>query len=166
MIAVPAYLSPFADNIRTTKEAISFDIKCTCGCASFRLAKNSHTVEENKDGKPYSYILRFFFFKKYIEFTPEPFFAHTKVVKAICDSCKKEIILFDSRLNGYDSQEATDEELAYNPYFKNSTSQCCDVSVKLEQFEDEDIDPNHFSWIRIYKKNGNKKTAFFDDETA
>ena len=112
MIAVPAYLSPFADNIRTTKEAISFDIKCTCGCASFRLAKNSHTVEEkkmleecersqpktgwhniyggiDKDGKPYSYILRFFFFKKYIEFTPEPFFAHIKVVKAICDSCEK-----------------------------------------------------------------------------
>ncbi|MBR6430313.1 MAG: hypothetical protein IKS27_03785 [Oscillospiraceae bacterium] len=189
MIAVPAYLTSFADSIRTAKETLSFDIKCTCGCGSFKLVKNSHTAEEKKtleeyeqslpktgwhtiyggideNGKPYSYIRKLFFFKKYIEFPPEPFFVNIKVVKAICESCKKEIILFDSRLNGYDSQESTDEELEYDPYFKKSNSQCCGVSVKLEQFEDENIDPNHFSWIWIYKKDGSRKTVFFDEETA
>lgn len=48
MIAVPAYLAPFANNIRTTKEAVSFDIKCTCGCISFRLVQNSYTTEEKR----------------------------------------------------------------------------------------------------------------------
>ena len=189
MVAVPAYLAPFANNIRTTKEAVSFDIKCTCGCISFRLVQNSYTAEEkkileeceqrqpntgwhtiyggiDKDGKPCSYIRRLFFLKKHIKFAPEPFFANIKVVKAICESCQKDIVLFDSRLNGYDSQESTEEELKYTPYFKSSTSQCCGVSVKLEQFEEEDTDPNHFSWIRIYKKNGNTKKVFFDEETA
>ena len=81
-------------------------------------------------------------------------------------SIQKDIVLFDSRLNGYDSQESTEEELNYTPYFKSSTSQCCGVSVKLEQFEEEDTDPNHSSWIQIYKKNGNTKKVFFDEETA
>ncbi len=189
MTAVPAYLAPFANNIRTAKEAVSFDMKCTCGCVSFRLVQNSCTAEEkktlaeygqsqpktgrhaiyggiDKDGKPCSYIRRLFFLKKHIKIAPEPFFAKIKAVKAICESCQKEIVLFDSRLNGRDSQESTDEEFVYTPYFKSSTSQCCSVSVKLEQFEEEDIDPNHFSWIRIYKKNGNTKKVFFEEETA
>jgi len=189
MIAVPAYLAPFAENISTAKETVSFDIRCTCGCASFQLVKNSHTAEEkkaleeyeqklpktgwhtiyggiNQDGKPYAYIRKLFFFRKYIEFPAEPFFANIKIVKAICESCKKEIILFDSRMNGYDSQESLQDEFAYDPYFKESEPQGSGISVKILQFKDEHIDPNHFSSIRIHKKNGNKKTVFFDEETA
>lgn len=93
MIAVPDYLVPFASNVKPTKDAVCFDIQCTCGCRSFELAKNSCTAEEkktleeyerslpktgwhtiyggiDKDGKPYSYIRKWVFFKKYIDFPP------------------------------------------------------------------------------------------------
>ena len=188
MAAVPDYLAPYAYNIRTTRQTVAFDIQCTCGCASFGLLQNSRTEEEiralekyeqskprtgwhtlhggiDQNGKPYLYIRKLFFFKKYIEWPTEPFFVKIKIVKAICESCKKEIILFDSRSNGGDPRETTEEEAAYEPYFENSISQYCGVSVKLEQPESEDIGPDHFSWIGIYKKDGNKKTIFFDEET-
>jgi len=116
--------------------------------------------------KPYHYIRRFFFFKKYLEFPTAPFFANIRTVKAVCESCNKEIVIFDSRVHGYDSMDTSVEELEYVPSYSERKTEYCNVSVELEQSEDEDLDARYFSGIRIYKTTGRKKMKYFEAETA
>ena len=189
MIGVPDYISPYAHDIRTAKDGVSFGIQCTCGCRTLALLKNTFSAEEKRildeyekslpdikrhtvrggvgeDGKPYLCIRRLFFFRKYIEFPPAPYFANIRTVKAVCEACNQEIVIFDSRLHGYDSMEASEEELRYVPYYSGRKTEYCHVSVKLEQLEDEDLDARYFTGIGICKTAGGKKKNYFEAETA
>ena len=189
MTGVPDYISLFAYDIKTKKDEVSFRVQCACGCRTFALLKNTFSAEEKsildeyekalpqvrrhtvyggigEDGQPYHYIRRFFFFKKYLKFPPPPFFANIRTVKAVCESCKKEIVLFDSRLHGYNSMEVSEEERQYVPSFDEQKTDHCGVSVTLEQPEDEALDARYFSGIRIDKTTGGKKLEFFKAETA
>ena len=189
MTGVPDYISPFAYDIKTTKDEVSFRVQCTCGCRTFALRKNTFSAEEKRilddyakalpkirwhtvwggigeDGQPYHYIRRFFFFKKYLELPPPPFFANIRTVKAVCESCKKKIVLFDSRLHGCDAMEASEEERQYVPSYNEQKTDYCGVSVKLEQLEDEELDARYFSGIQIYRIMGSKTLEFFEAETV
>ena len=189
MIEVPAYMKQYANNVKVKKEIIQFSLRCNCGCDSFRLIRNNYTDDENKqieesnrindkkvgwhtiyggldkDGKPYSYIKILGIFKKYFEWEPLPLCANIKVVKAICVSCGKEIIVFDNRLHGCDSIDVTKEALEYIPHFDgNSKKKECKVSIEIEQSE-ENNDSNLFSNIMIYEVR-NEKKIYFEMETG
>lgn len=189
MIAVPEYLLPYAHRTKIVKEAVSFDLECTCGCSDFALLKNSFTAEEERvlkeyeqsfpntgwhtvysekgeDEKPRFYIKRLFFFKQYLVFPQAPVFADIKVIKAICKSCGKEILIFDSRLHGYDSIESSDEKKAYIPHFNENKAQDGNVSVKIEQNDEADVDSALFSNICVYLSSHDRKRLCFEWETA
>lgn len=51
----------------------------------------------------------------------QPLCANIKVVKAICTSCENEIVVFDNRFHGYDSENTTKEELDYAPHFSEKS---------------------------------------------
>ena len=189
MISVPAYIEPFADNVKINKDMVSFSLKCKCGCESLRLARNNYTDEESREiekcnrinekkvgwhsihggidemGKTYHYIKVLGVFKKYFEWEPEPLCAGIKVVKAICTSCENEIIVFDNRSHGYDSADTSKEAYEYIPHFDGTWEEECGVTVKIEQNEESD-DSNMFSNITIYTERNGKKKEFFDMETA
>ena len=150
MIAVPDYIKPYADNVKIKNNKVAFSVKCSCGCESFRLLRNIYTDEEDrqiaecdrindkkvgwhtiyggldKDGKPYQYIKILGIIKKYFEWEVQPLCANIKVVKAICTSCENEIVVFDNRFHGYDSENTTKEELDYAPHFseKSKVKEC------------------------------------------
>ena len=58
--------------------------------------------------------------------------------------------------------DTPEEEKDYIPFFDENRTEYCNVSVKLEQLEDEDIDPRYFVVIWIYKTIGTKKQIYFD----
>ena len=169
---------------------ISFGIKCTCGCEVFSLAKNTLSAEEKKaveevekqepntgwhnlygitgeDGKNHWYIRRFFFWKKEIFFPEYPYYYGINVIKAVCSSCQKEILLFDNRLHGWDSQDIPEEKQNYVPHFSKRLTKPGKVLVRLEQPDDvEEVNPRLFTSIVIYTVRENHKKAFFDEETA
>ena len=189
MIGVPKYLSQYLSEKKQTGCTLSFKLKCICGCDVFSTVKNSCTPEEKRlqkeyeekipntgwhtiyggldtNGKPYSYIKRFFFFKKHIVFPQEPVFMGIHVIKATCSQCKKEITVFDSRYHGYDSQFTSEEQKAYVPHFENSKERVGKITITMEQYAEEDVVPEHFSWIQIFVVNGDKRHTFFDAETG
>ena len=190
MTEVPDYLKQYAHNIKRKKEEISFGIKCTCGCEDFSLAKNTLNAEEKKeveevekqapdtgwhtlygmrgeDGNDHWYIRRFFFWKKEVFFPKFPYYYGINVVKAVCSSCQKEILLFDNRLHGWDSQDVPEEHQKYVPHFSKKMPKPGKVWVCLEQPDDEEeVDPRLFTWIVIYAVRDGHKRAFFEEETA
>ena len=187
MIGVPGYLKAYAQNENRRGENVSFDIRCSCGCELFHLRKNYLTVEELKvreermrsrpgfrtvygelgeDGKIHHYIRRFFFFKQPVELPEAPPFDGVAVVKAVCGSCGKEIVLFDSRENGLDAELASEEAREYVPHFREDKPQYSAVCVSMEQDADVTMDPNLFTRIRIYRKKAGKKRCFFESETG
>ena len=189
MADIPEYLSGFASGKKQNGSRVSFQLKCPCGCELFSVVRNSRTPEEKRlereyeenlpdigwhtiygdrdaDGKLYSYIKKFFFFKKRIDFPPSPAFMDVNVIKATCSQCKKEFTVFDSRYHGYDAQFAAEEQKAYVPHFENSKAKTGNITVTLEQNDEESVAPEYFSWIQISVMNGNKKHTFFDAETG
>ena len=105
MTGVPEYLKPYSSMTNQKSSRLSFHLKCTCGCDVFSIVGNSYTQEEKRlkkeyeekipdtgrhsihggvdaGGKPYCYIKKFFFFKKYIELPHEPVFMGINVIKA------------------------------------------------------------------------------------
>ena len=127
-----------------------------------------HSIHGGVDasGKPCSYIKKFFFIKKYVEFPQEPVFMEINVIKAACSQCQKEIVVFDSRYNGYDSQFTTEEQKEYIPSFENSKAEVGNITVALEQDDAEDIAPELFSRIQITVMRENKKQKFYDAGTG
>lgn len=189
MIEVPEYLNQYVSEKKQKDTQLSFKIKCTCGCETFSILQNSYTKDEKRlkkeyeekdpdtsqhsiyggidsNGKPYSYFKKFFFFKKYIEVPPEPVFMGVNVIKAICSQCNNEIVIFDSRYHGYDSQFVTEEQRLYVPHFENSKAKIGSIIVSLEQYDETDVASEHFSWIQISVTEGNKKLKFFNAETG
>ena len=187
MIAVPDYLEPYARNENRGGEYLSFDIRCSCGCESFHLRKNYLTAQELKikeeymrsrprfrrvhgelgeDGKIHHYVRRFFFFRQEVEIPEAPAFDGVQVVKAVCESCGREIVLFDSRANGLDAELASEAARDYVPHFREDRPQYSGVLGWLEQDADRTMDPNLFTWIRICRKKAGKKRYFFEAHTG
>lgn len=189
MIEVPEYLNQYVFKKMQKGNRLSFKIKCTCGCEDFSIVRNSYTKDEKRlkkeyegkepvtgwhsiyggidaNGKPYNYIRKFFFFKKYIEFPPEPEFMRVNVIKATCSQCNNEIVIFDNRYHGYDSQFTTEEQRLYAPHFETIKAQKGNIFVSIEQYDKADVAPELFSWIQISVTDGNKTRKFFEAETG
>jgi hypothetical protein len=62
--------------------------------------------------------------------------------------------------------DTPEEERDDLPVFEEKGAAYGNVSVKLEQLEDTDIDSRHFLGIWIYQMAGTKKRVFFNAETA
>lgn len=189
MSQIPEYLRPYAKEMTQKDSRPSFKLRCSCGCETFLAVKNQLTPEEEEqkinyqnsfpdigwhslnggidaNGKPYAYIRKFFFFKKYINIPPEPVFMSVNVVKAVCADCHKEIILFDSRCHGYDAQFATKEQKSYLPHFDNEKGKTGSIRICIDPTDGLDDRPELFSWINISVTDGTKKRTFFDAETS
>lgn len=114
-----------------------------------------------------------------------PVFGRIHTIKIKCSQCGREYILFDSRFNGYSGKfcaNATDEEAAYIPHFKQKKrrdglpveicvsvehdpsydefKQNTGIECSFEDYEDA------YTWITIYAidKSG-KKIKMFEVET-
>ena len=182
---VTEYLRQYTSDKKQKGGSISFKLKCTCGCEAFYVVKNSRTPQEARmqkeyeeklpntgwhsiyggldaNGEPYYYIKRFFFFKKRIMLPKEPVFMGIHAIKAICSRCQKEIAVFDSRYNGYDSQFATEEQKAYVPHFENSNEKAGNIKIVMEQCDGAE----DFSRIQVFVSDGDKSHKFFDAETG
>ena len=140
-----------------------------------------YTIDE--DGKGHHWKLLSADGKKRMEvIVPErPFFSSIDVIKAVCSVCGKEMVLFDSRKNGYDGMISEHEkENEYIPHFRQKGKSPYQIEIivendpSLEDFrEASSIDcsfefySDSFSWIRIYGINETgKKKKLFDIETA
>lgn len=189
MLEVPDYLKTYASEIKQKGKNFTFKLKCTCSHDTFAVYENCYTKEEEQlkkeyeekvpdtgyhtvyggvdsEGQVYSYIKKFGIFKKYIEFPKVPVFMTVTVIKVVCGQCNENIAVFDSRYHGYDSPDSTEEQLAYVPYFEQIKEKSGNVLLNIEQYDEEDVPPDHFSRIRVYIISGDKKKKILDLETG
>lgn len=208
MIPIPEHLEKFSKLKDTNENTITFSLKCKCGNDRFMIMNNYLTKKEKALEKPYYDALTILLKTPYGNTTtidergnihhwknlsadgkqrqevivPErPYFSGITVVKAVCQSCGKEIVIFDSKVNGYDGMTSNNEEHKnYTPNFKQKGKTLYQIEVKiendmsLEEFQkntggkyDFEFYSNAYSWISIYgiSENGKKK-KLFDFETA
>lgn len=189
MKCVPDYLEKYAYDTNATRDTVSFGLKCTCGCQSFDLLKNVYTAEEERlaceyekslhgvgwhsifggideNGNHYSYIKILGLFKKHVKIPKAPYFVGVEVIKAVCEKCQNEIIVFDSRLHGLSSiSDTTEEKQDYIPHFDIENKQTGKVVIVLEQDGNEGNEPQMFTGIRIYVETDCKKRLFYSQET-
>ena len=137
-VPIPHYLTDLAVLEKQTDTRTSFSIRCTCGCNQFFVYENHFSKGELAAIKPYCEAMaevhsgqnvtmtrdengschywRLLEPQKGSEGTREeilvprcPFFAGITVVKALCASCSKEHVVFDSRIHGYDGMTGVGE---------------------------------------------------------
>lgn len=210
MIPVPEYLSYIAVFINNKKDCVNFSIQCPCGCNTFFVYENELTKEEKKEAKPFYDAMLYLhgndgygcsitvdengtrhFWKllspdkskkEEVHIPPKPLYAGIVVIKAKCENCGREHILFDNRIHGYDgmTSDKTTDVLAHKLLFKQKSKHSFSITIKLENapsLEDfnsqlgTNFDENQyskaFSWIVIYGTNYNGvKKKLFDYETA
>ena len=213
------HLKEFASNCIKKKETFVFNLKCACGNETFKIIRGktneSKQAEEKwnnywkkyrfvpifefgdaidrKSGKRYTYGSTFFGIrigKLYDEDTP--FVKDLCIVKAICPSCKREIVLFDNRKHGYDALATIFDEkelgkVSIIPFadergikFRNVCGEKeCVITIAIQNnltFEDfydtfgsnapDDSYSNAFSWIKIIAIIDEKKRTILDMETT
>lgn len=196
----------------------TFQLKCSCGNKRFLLSKSvnddkddkfdqywkslkvpifSTITARDKNGEMYFYGTTFFGIKVgkfYVKDMRKTYFSH--VVKAKCEHCGKEIVLFDSKCYGYDAlaeeedakerakqiNEATgkaEEPLINYEYpkeFVNATEpsevyievwQTLPFEVFAEDFG-EDIERYSIAYdgIEVSTLINGKKKTFFEEETS
>ncbi len=120
---LPSYISPIASNVKETKNKIQFELRCKCGCNTFKLYKNKETPEEYKIRKNWENLLKkyngggfsdqegniyltskkFFGVQKKIKIEPSIIPKYTNIIMAKCTKCGNEFIIFDSTKNGYNA---------------------------------------------------------------
>lgn len=128
---IPAYLRPYATNADIGKHAITFRVKCSCGCDRIQLVERALTPAEKaaaekwkgyvscQDENDRFYMVKQGFFgTKRIEVTEEEadLLVPVGIAKAVCSVCGKEILLFDETVHGYDVSDPRihDEESCEN----------------------------------------------------
>lgn len=210
MIPIPEYLSYISIFGYSKKDYVNFSIKCPCGCNTFFIYENELTKEEKKEVKPFYDAMLYLhgndgygcsitvdengtrhFWKilspdkskkEEVYLPPKPLYAGIVVIKAKCESCGREHILFDNRFHGYDgmTSDKTADVLAHKLFFKQKSKQSFSVTIKVENapsledfnyqsetYFDEKQYSNAFSWIVIYRTNNfGVKKKLFDYETA
>ena len=179
-------------------------------CDTFSLYENTFTVEESKiihlyeekftktfkeietytitrddNGKLHHWKLYTPFgihgFKKEIYPPQEPFFASIKLIKVKCSCCKKDHILFDNRIHGYDGtfNEVAEDVINYKPLFKQMYN---DARIEIKVENDPSLDDfikntgiecnenqysNAYGYISIYTINhSNKRKIAYEFETS
>ncbi len=111
-MAVPKYLQDISESIELSKYSETIKLKCRCGHILFKVFENcnaakkisgfSEIIRENGN----LYLIKRNLFGKIVErMECKNTFAlkQQKVIKAICDDCGKEYIIFDNYKHGYDA---------------------------------------------------------------
>ena len=198
---MPNYLNKFAYDIQKGPQSISFMIKCECNKKEFFLLENEETIEEKVkreefdkltkeyDGGAYSdengniflYSKGFLGIgRKKIQLQDSFIPFQTKVIKAICPHCGREIILFDNRLYGYDAIVDQPNNLLADLKFSavKANRNPCEIFVKIRNdlSIEEYIETmkgafteryaEAFSDISIYSIANGRKKLIFEEETA
>lgn len=211
MVPIPAYIRAISQFIKAKENLTFFSVSCPCGCNRFYIYQNALTPEEKTAMKPWADAALDLYGGKYgagstvdengirhkwkllsplglkgekieIVLPEKPYFSGISVIKAVCEKCGEEFVLFDSRSHGYDgkTEKSSDLEISFCPHFKQKVKEPVSIEIKieneisLEEFiqntglqysEDEYSDA--FSWIVIYASGQQeKKKKIFDYETA
>lgn len=177
MALVPEHLAKNACNISAKPGEVSFGVRCTCGCDTFYMYENylsveekaelerygkelvkvlkpgrKYTVTKDPDGAVHHWRICWPFGKKKEVFPPKaPDFDELNVLKAECSVCGEMILLFDSRLHGYDAVTCSEYRSAdYVPQFKRKKKTAVRLEIRLE---------NDLSFENFQECAGKKFTA-------
>ena len=153
---VPAYLQPYAVDAQIDKHAVSFRVRCSCGCGTLQITSRTPTPAEQAAAEKWrGYTAEYdfekehwcmrkghlFFKKKEPISEDEALLLHpSTVVRAACTACGKEILLFDEDEHGYDASDPRkpdpdyidDEPLDEAVYAPLSEPGEVDVSLRYE----------------------------------
>lgn len=201
MNKAPLYLSKYLINQIEKKDVLILRIGCECGCSSFRFLENFEDKEtEHKEKKLMSmfaktneryidpdtkakyFVKRNIFGKIKIKIPESELdnFGSARIVKAVCTSCKREIILFDSRYHGYDAVVGNKQNLDKNRQYqyREMANQIMQLEIELlqdipyDEFLDEfglelaENYSNAFSYITIYGLDEKgRRHRLFEEET-
>ena len=198
---VPNYLVSIADRIKEKKNLTAFHLKCLCGNNTFLLAKSKNEEDKgnsfdkywdsfrlpifsletaiDKNGERYVYGTTFFGIrigKFYIKDLPK--FNMRRIIKATCNQCGTQFIVFDSQYHGYNAlteneQQVVSEFASQFIYTKNPKEVFIELRTDLsyDEFSDEfgenmEKYSNAFGNIEIYILTKGRKKKFFEEETS
>jgi hypothetical protein len=207
-IPIPDYIKNIARTAHSNKNWLTVSIHCECGSDEFFLYKSKfpkeaqEMVKQNNDEyikvlgghMPHfrwdeDKILRTYIREGRVEkeiILPKPLsFAALVVYKVKCNKCKKEYVIFDNSIHGYDAvntdsaPKMPDFQLEFTERaFKDNSPKRIHIKYEnnesIEEFfdsTDEEVNElkysNSFSWIVIYAIGQNsKKTQVYSEETA
>lgn len=149
MKILPTHIRDCIKDVKCTEDFIRGDVCCTCGNEVFALYYPGESIEYKGKKMPYStYIHDHSYF----------------IIKARCNKCNKEYLLFDRDFHGWDGYVCHDEKDASKPRPPLVPWKCpkcgedkhgaqimfCygDKEEMLEDMEDKDIDwADAFEWI-------------------
>lgn len=118
-LPIPYHLRGIAEETACTKDTLTLQLRCPCGCTLFRIFQNTLTDEEQAQLQPYTDALAAIASGGYPDFAgmadhmktgylrdfhlPErPAFADLKRFTVQCTACDAAAVIFDSRYHGYD----------------------------------------------------------------
>lgn len=160
-LPIPYHLRGIAEEIKCTKETLTLQLRCQCGCERFCIFENTLTAEEKAQLRSYDEAMdaicsgyRTFYstldadgtvhhWKKrplhrpeeYIPIKPPPF-AELTLLTVRCAECAAETVLFDNRYHGYDGAVCgTDIPADYTPQMKQKFTRDLPARRIRVQFE-------------------------------
>jgi hypothetical protein len=118
-LPIPYHLRGIAEETACTKDTLTLQLRCPCGCTLFRIFQNTLTDAEQAQLQPYQDALAAITSGGYPDFAgmadymkrgylrdfhlPEkPAFADLKRITVQCTACDAASVIFDSRYHGYD----------------------------------------------------------------
>ena len=192
-MSIPKYLREISDVINKSKNVKIAKIKCKCGCNRFIAYKHTPTEKFNikhelneiiRENNELYWIKRNFWGKiiKKIKCSDPSYEKPRNVVKAKCQKCNTEYILFDNFKHGYDaintdfsnailSDVSAGFEEVYHQSLEVFVKIYQDISYELfqEEFEEMDFETflNSFDNIEIYGITSNsKRINIWTEETS
>lgn len=210
---IPQHLISISELSKQSNNSLILDIKCQCGNSKFKVFKNiplesekesnekwitlinkrfrKGNIEQYSDQNGEVFIVRKNLFGKVIDkekLHDMPRYSNVNIIKIICSECKKEHVLFDNRIHGYNSfvdgiKSCTYDNISFKQKtFKGSLNNLLEIKVRInidssvEEFKSEvnlDITleeySNAYSDITVF---GNivdvhyKKVVVYSEETA
>ena len=128
-LPIPYHLRSIAEETACTKDTLTLQLRCPCGCTLFRSFQNTLTDAEQAQLQPYADALAAITSGGFPDFAgmadymktgylrdfhlPEkPAFADLKRITVQCTACDAASVIFDSRYHGYDGAVCGDYESA------------------------------------------------------
>ena len=145
-LPVPYHLRGIAEETACTKDTLTLQLRCPCGCKLFRIFQNTLTAEEQAQCKPYADAVAAMTsgtgwarLADYMQtgnlrdfrLPEKPAFADLKRVSVQCTACGAETVIFDNRYHGYDGAVCGTEIPAdYEPQTEQVHA-ACTVRIQL-----------------------------------
>lgn len=203
MLEVPMHLRDCTKIKKESEDTIFLQVMCSCGCSTFYLLENLLDVEEKNIITAYEKRLGSW---RNIENYTDPItkirylvtrnilgkicdkipiseiqdIKRTHIIRAKCNKCGKEKVIYDSRYHGYDAIVADEHFFSTSKEYQYGLMQKkpMEVEIKIrndltyDEFCEEVADkfskeyPNAFSSIEVYVIMNGKKKKVFEEETS